>query len=240
MLRIENISKTFDGHTVLRDVSLTVEPGQIHGLIGTNGAGKTTLLRIVNRIVEPDSGQVLINGQPLGPQHTPIMGYLPEERGLYRRMKVGEQAVFFARLRGMERQQAEQALRPLLASLGAADWWDRPAGQLSKGMQQMVQFAVAIVHNPQLLILDEPFSGFDIIAAETLKQQLRNLANHGTAILLSTHNIGSIGELCHSLTLLANAHVALSGTVSSLDDGHTPLAQKLMQHLATQQPQPQP
>lgn len=196
ILEIEHISKSFGTQRVLDDVSLTVDRGEVVGLLGGNGAGKTTLLRIATRLVEPDAGRVLFCGHPVGHDDMTQIGYLPEERGLYRRAAAGEQAVFMARLKGLSSKDAEAAVRSWFERLGIADWWSRPVGRLSKGMQQKLQFIVTVAHSPRLLVLDEPFSGFDEANAVMLGQQIQRLSAEGTAILLSTHNRDAVG-LCH-------------------------------------------
>lgn len=232
LLEIDNITKSYAGHNVLDGVSLRAESGQVHGLIGPNGAGKTTLLRIVNRIVDPDSGEVRIDGHPIGPEDVNAIGYLPEERGLYPRMKVGEQALYFARLRGMNLSDAEEALHTLFGRLGIADWWNRRTGDLSKGSQQLVQFAVAVAHSPKLLILDEPFSGFDAAGAEKLTGEILRLAGEGTAVLLSTHNLYSAEELCSSVTIINHGKTVLDGNAVDLCSGGKTLKQLFLETTA--------
>ena len=196
LLQIDHICKAFGKHQVLHDVTFGVAAGEVTGLLGANGAGKTTLLRIITRLLEPDSGQVLFDGQPLTQDDLRQIGYLPEERGLYRRMRVGEQALYFTQLKGMKRADAEVALHSWFQRLEMDDWWDRPAGKLSKGMQQRLQFVVTVAHAPRLLILDEPFSGLDADGVETLKREVLRLKSQGTSILLSTHNLQAADELC--------------------------------------------
>ena len=202
LLQIDHISKAFGERQVLRDVTFGVAAGEVVGLLGANGAGKTSLLRIVTRLLEPDGGQVLFDGHPLTQADLQQVGYLPEERGLYRHTRVGEQALYFARLKGMGRAEAEVALHEWFQRLEMDDWWNRPAGKLSKGMQQRLQFVVTVAHSPRLLILDEPFSGLDIAGAEMLKREVRRLKAQGTAILLSTHNLQAAGELCDNTVSL--------------------------------------
>ena len=195
-LSVEHINKFFSGRQVLNDVTFSVEEGQVCGLLGSNGAGKTTLLRIVNRILQPDSGSVQFDGHPITQDDLSQVGYLPEERGLYRRMRAGEQALFLARLKGMSRSDAEQSLHQWFDRLGIADWWNLPVNRLSKGMQQKLQFIVTVAHQPSLLVLDEPFSGFDIENSDMLKREILRLRDEGTAILFSTHNLQAANELC--------------------------------------------
>lgn len=195
-LSLEHISKAYGEHQVLRDVSLSVDAGQVVGLLGHNGAGKTTLLRIATLLLRPDNGQVLFDGHPMQPADLEAIGYLPEERGLYRQMRVGEQALYLMRLKGMSRRDAEQSLRQWFDRLGIADWWNRPVNRLSKGMQQKLQFVVTVAHRPSLLVLDEPFSGFDSDNSDMLKREIMRLRDEGTAILFSTHNLQAADELC--------------------------------------------
>lgn len=232
LLEIDNITKSYAGHNVLDGVSLRAESGRVHGLIGPNGAGKTTLLRVVNRIVEPDGGEVRLDGHSIGPEDVNAIGYLPEERGLYPRMKVGEQAVYFARLRGLSRSDAESAMRTLFDRFGITNWWDRRTGDLSKGMQQLVQFAVAVAHKPRLLILDEPFSGFDAAGAEKLTGEIRRLVGEGTAVLLSTHNLYSAEELCSSVTIINHGKAVLDGNAAELCSGGKTLKQIFLETTA--------
>lgn len=195
-LQVENISKSFGLQKVLSGVSFTVQAGETVGLLGCNGAGKTTLLRIITGLVQPDAGRVLFEGHPLTPAAMAAIGYLPEERGLYRHMKALDQALYFACLKGMSRHDARQALHQWFERLGMEGWENREAGHLSKGMQQKLQFAVTVVHGPRLLILDEPFSGFDTGNADLLKREIACLRSQGTAILFSTHNMQAASELC--------------------------------------------
>ena len=196
MLQVDHINKAFGTRQVLTDVTFDVAAGEVVGLLGANGAGKTTLLRIITRLLEPDSGQVLFNGQPLTQDDLRNIGYLPEERGLYRRMRVGEQALYFTQLKGMSGTDAKEALHNWFQRLEMDEWWDRPAGKLSKGMQQRLQFVITVAHTPRLLILDEPFSGLDTAGADMLGREVLRLKEQGTAILLSTHNLQAANELC--------------------------------------------
>lgn len=196
MLQVDHINKAFGTRQVLTDVTFDVAAGEVVGLLGANGAGKTTLLRIITRLLEPDSGQVLFDGQPLTQDDLRNIGYLPEERGLYRRMRVGEQALYFTQLKGMSGTDAKVALHNWFQRLEMDEWWDRPAGKLSKGMQQRLQFVITVAHTPRLLILDEPFSGLDTAGADMLGREVLRLKEQGTAILLSTHNLQAANELC--------------------------------------------
>lgn len=216
ILEVKNVSKTFTGHKALDDVSLTVNKGEVYGLLGPNGAGKTTLIRIINHITAPDSGQVLFNGRPLTAADIVHIGYLPEERGLYKKMKVGEQAMFFARLKGLSSKEAEKALREWFDRLEISSWWNKKVEELSKGMAQKVQFVVTVLHKPQLLIFDEPFSGFDPINAGILKREILELRNQGATVIFSTHNMSSVEELCDRITLINNSRNILTGDVREL------------------------
>lgn len=202
MLKVENISKSFDGRRVLDSVSFSVAPGEAVGLLGSNGAGKTTLLRIVTTLLPPDGGQVLFDGHPLTSADLDRIGYLPEERGLYRHTAAGPQAVYLARLKGMGRRDAEAAVRQWFERLGIADRWNTPVRRLSKGMQQKLQFIVTVAHRPALLVLDEPFSGFDAENSAMLRREIAALKAEGTAVLLSTHNLQAADELCNKTVSL--------------------------------------
>ncbi len=196
MLQVDHISKAFGSQQVLTDLSFTVQRGAVTGLLGANGAGKTTLLRIITCLTPPDSGRVLFEGHEMAQDDLRHIGYLPEERGLYRHVAAGEQALFFARMKGMGRKEAEASVHEWFARLGMEEWWHRPAGKLSKGMQQKLQFVVTVAHHPQLVILDEPFSGFDSANSAMLKHEIGTLRDKGCAVLLSTHNLQAAEELC--------------------------------------------
>lgn len=216
ILTAEGITKNFTNHRALDDVTIRVPRGGVYGLLGPNGAGKTTLIRIINHITAPDKGIVKFNGEPLTADHVYKIGYLPEERGLYKKMKVGEQAVFFARLKGLSKQEATARLREWFARLEISDWWDKKVEELSKGMAQKVQFIVTVLHRPELLIFDEPFSGFDPINAGILKREILKLRDEGSTIIFSTHNMGSVEELCDNITLINRSHNILSGSVRDI------------------------
>ena len=216
LLKIENVTKRFAKHVALDDVSLTIPQGSIYGLLGPNGAGKTTLLRIINRITVPDSGRVLLGDKEITQDDVRLIGYMPEERGLYKKMKVGEQAIFFARLKGMERRAAEERLRHGFERLDIADWWNKRVEELSKGMAQKVQFISTVVHEPKLLIFDEPFSGFDPINANALKSEILALRERGATIIFSTHNMASVEEICDHITLINASRNILSGSVDEI------------------------
>ena len=196
LLEVQEIEKSYGDHRVLDGISFTADAGEVVGILGANGAGKTTLLRILTRILMPDSGAILFDGHPLTQDDLAQIGYLPEERGLYRHMRAGEQVVYLAQLKGLSRSDAEHAAHEWFDRLEAQDWWRRPVNRLSKGMQQKVQFIASVVHSPRLLILDEPFSGFDRDNAAMLRDEIRRLSANGTAILLSTHNLDAASDLC--------------------------------------------
>lgn len=216
ILDVKNVSKSFLTKRALDDVSLTVEPGEVYGLLGPNGAGKTTLIRIINHITLPDSGEVIFDGHKLTENDMLSIGYLPEERGLYKKMKVGEQAMFFARLKGMSKTEAEKSLHEWFERLEITDWWNKKVEELSKGMAQKVQFIITVLHRPKLLIFDEPFSGFDPINANILKREILELRNQGATVIFSTHNMGSVEELCDRITLINQSKNILTGKVSDL------------------------
>jgi ABC-2 type transport system ATP-binding protein len=200
----------------LDDVSLEVPRGAIYGLLGPNGAGKTTLIRVITRITLADAGRVLLDGKPVTAEEVFHIGYMPEERGLYKKMRVGEQAMFFARLKGMSKRDAEARLREWFERLEIADWWSRKVEDLSKGMAQKVQFISTVVHEPKLLIFDEPFSGFDPINADRLKQEILGLRDRGATVIFSTHNMASVEEICDHITLINKSRNVLSGSVEAI------------------------
>ena len=210
LLTVEHVTKQYAGHKALDDVSLAIPKGSVYGLLGPNGAGKTTLIRIINRITAPDSGRVMFGGREISPEDVYRIGYLPEERGLYKKMKVGEQAVFFARLKGLSRREAVVRLKQWFVKFGIQDWWDKKIEELSKGMAQKVQFIVTVLHEPELLIFDEPFSGFDPINANLLKDEILALRDKGATIIFSTHNMSSVEEICDHITLINKSRNILS------------------------------
>lgn len=216
MLEIKDVSKSYSGHQALTDISFEVPEGGIYGLLGPNGAGKTTLIRIINHITAPDKGEVMFDGHRLTQKDVVNIGYLPEERGLYKKMKVGEQALFFARLKGMSKNEANRELRKWFEKFEISDWWNRKVEELSKGMAQKVQFIVTVLHNPRLLIFDEPFSGFDPINANLLKEEMLALRDKGTTIIFSTHNMNSVETLCDNITLINKSRNILSGNVDEI------------------------
>ena len=216
ILQIENVTKRYSAHTALSDVSLAVPEGSIYGLLGPNGAGKSTLIRVVNRITLLDEGRVLFKGKPITDEDIYRIGYLPEERGLYKKMKVGEQAIFFARLKGMSRREAIARLKEWFVRFGIEEWWNKTVEDLSKGMAQKVQFITTILHKPELLIFDEPFSGFDPINANILKQEILRLRDEGATVIFSTHNMSSVEEICDHITLINKSRNILSGSTDEV------------------------
>ncbi len=216
VLSIEHVSKYYGAYTALSDVSLAVEKAQIFGLLGPNGAGKTSLIRIVNQITAPDAGSVLINGERLRPHHIQNVGYLPEERGLYRDMKVGEQALFFARLKGLSAAEARARVSHWFQRLGIQGWWHKKVQELSKGMAQKLQFAIAVLHSPALLILDEPFSGFDPINANRIKDEILELRDRGATVICSTHRMESVEAICDHVVLINQSRKILDGAVQTV------------------------
>ena len=216
ILSVQNVVKKYSTHVALNEVSLEVPENSIYGLLGPNGAGKTSLIRIINQITGPDQGKIFFRGNPLQESHVSEMGYLPEERGLYRKMKVGEQCIYLARLKGMKKKEAESKLKLWFEKFEMTGWWNKKIEELSKGMQQKVQFIVTILHEPKLLILDEPFSGFDPINANLMKNEIMELRNKGATIIFSTHNMGSVEELCDHIALLNKSKKILDGSVSEI------------------------
>lgn len=216
ILQIENVTKRYSAHTALDNVSLSVPQGSIYGLLGPNGAGKTTLIRVITRITLPDEGRVVFDGHAIADDDIYRIGYLAEERGLYKKMKVGEQAVFFARLKGLSRKEAVARLKEWFVRFGIEDWWNRKVEDLSKGMAQKVQFITTVLHKPKLLIFDEPFSGFDPINANLLKQEILRLRDEGATVIFSTHNMSSVEEICDHITLIDKSHNILSGSVDEV------------------------
>lgn len=220
IINVEHVTKNYAAHRALDDVSLNIPHGSVYGLLGPNGAGKTTLIRIINHITAPDSGEVLFNGKPLTQQDVMRIGYLPEERGLYKKMKVGEQAIYLARLKGLSRGEAIVRLKVWFEKFGIAEWWGKRVEELSKGMAQKVQFIVTVLHRPELLIFDEPFSGFDPINANLLKDEILNLKAEGSTVIFSTHNMSSVEEICDNITLINRSRNVLSGSVDEIRRRH--------------------
>ena len=215
-LEVENVVKQFAGHRALDGVSLTVPENTVYGLLGPNGAGKTTLIRIINCITAPDSGEVRLNGKIMTSADVRHIGYLPEERGLYKKMKVGEQALYLAQLKGMTKNDALKALKYWFEKFEIQDWWNKKVEELSKGMAQKIQFITTILHEPKLLIFDEPFSGFDPVNADLLKREILNLRDKGATIIFSTHNMETVEDLCENISLVDNAKIVLQGKVSDI------------------------
>jgi ABC-2 type transport system ATP-binding protein len=216
LLSAKNIIKQYEGHTALDDVSIEIPAQSIFGLLGPNGAGKTSFIRIVNQITAPDSGEVLLGGEKLNPSHIAQIGYLPEERGLYKKMGVGEQALYLAQLKGMSKADAKKKLKHWFEKFEIDAWWNKKVEELSKGMQQKIQFIVTVLHEPKLLILDEPFSGFDPINANIIKNEILDLKKQGATILFSTHNMASVEELCDNIALLNKSKKILNGSVKEI------------------------
>ncbi|MDZ4824201.1 MAG: ATP-binding cassette domain-containing protein [Flavobacteriales bacterium] len=215
-LEAKHISKTFSAHRALNDVSIHVPSQSVFGLLGPNGAGKTTLIRIINQITGPDSGEVFFEGEKLSAKHVEHIGYLPEERGLYRKMKVGEQCMYLAQLKGLRKPEAKARLMEWFKRFDIHTWWDKKVEDLSKGMAQKIQFITTVLHKPRLLILDEPFSGFDPINAELIRNEMLRMKNEGTTIILSTHDMGSVEALCDNIALINRAQVILDGSVKDI------------------------
>ena len=217
---VNEVTKKYADHTALDRMCIDIPEQCIYGLLGPNGAGKTTLIRILNQITAPDTGEVLINGEKLCQKHIARIGYLPEERGLYKKMKVGEQAIYLAELKGIKKADAKKRLMEWFEKFEIAGWWDKKVEELSKGMQQKVQFITTVIHEPDILIFDEPFSGFDPINANLLKESILGLRDKGATVLLSTHNMSSVEELCDSITLINKGKSILQGRVSDIKRQH--------------------
>ena len=216
LIRCKDVCKSFGEKVALDHVSVDIPKGKIFGLLGPNGAGKTTLIRIINRITIPNSGSVLFDGRPITQDDVEKIGYLPEERGLYRKMKVGDQAMYFAQLKGMSQREAAMELKKWFVKFGIESWWNKKVEELSKGMAQKVQFITTVVHKPSLLILDEPFSGFDPVNAQLIREEILRLKDEGSTIILSTHNMESVEELCDNIALINKSHVVISGGVDEI------------------------
>ena len=216
LIQCTDVCKSFGEKVALDHVSVDIPKGKIFGLLGPNGAGKTTLIRIINRITIPNSGTVLFDGRPITQEDVEKIGYLPEERGLYRKMKVGEQAMYFAQLKGMSARDAAIELKKWFVRFGIESWWNKKVEELSKGMAQKIQFITTVVHKPALLILDEPFSGFDPVNAQVIREEILRLKNGGATIILSTHNMESVEELCDNIALINKSHVVISGGVDEI------------------------
>ena len=216
ILQVNSVTKKFGDFTALNKVSIAVPENCIFGLLGPNGAGKTTLIRIINQITGPDEGEIIFDGKRLQPDHIAMIGYLPEERGLYKKMKVGEQCLYLAQLKGLSHHDAKQRLKKWFEKFGIQEWWDKKVEELSKGMQQKVQFVVTVVHEPKLLIFDEPFSGFDPINVNLLRDEILELRKNGSTIIFSTHNMASVEELCDNIALINKSEKILDGGVKDI------------------------
>ena len=216
ILSIDSVSKHYGNFTALNDVSINIPEGSIFGLLGPNGAGKTTLIRIINQITQPDSGKVFFNNSELKPSHIKNIGYLPEERGLYPKMKIGEQAIYLAQLKGLDRSVAKSELNRWFEKFEISDWWDKKVTELSKGMAQKVQFIVTVLHKPKLLIFDEPFSGFDPINANLIKDEILELRKQGATVIFSTHRMESVEELCEDIALINKSNKILDGKLDNI------------------------
>jgi len=216
LITASEVVKDFSGHRALNHVSMEVPEGSIYGLLGPNGAGKTTLLRIINQITAPDQGSILFEGTPISQEHRHLIGYLPEERGLYKKMKVGEQALYLAQLKGLSRQEAMKRLKIWFGKFEIETWWDKKVEELSKGMAQKVQFITTVLHEPRLLIFDEPFSGFDPINVNLLKHEILQMKAQGATIIFSTHNMASVEELCDHITLINESEAVLQGEIAEV------------------------
>ena len=216
IIECKQVCKNFGPKVALDNLSLDLPEGKIFGLLGPNGAGKTTLIRIINRITIPNSGSVLFNGRPITQEDVEKIGYMPEERGLYRKMKVGEQAMYLAQLKGMSAREAQNSLKEWFIRFGIQSWWDKKVEELSKGMAQKIQFITTVVHKPSLMILDEPFSGFDPVNADLIRKEILRLKEGGATIILSTHDMGSVEELCDEIALVNHGKLAISGGVDDI------------------------
>ena len=216
MIEGRNLQKSYEQNKVLNDFSFSISENSIYGLLGKNGAGKTTLIRIINQIIAPDKGQILFKNEPLTKKHIPLIGYLPEERGLYKKMKVGEQSLYLAQLKGLSKNKAKEQLKYWFDKFEMLSWWDKTIEELSKGMAQKVQFVSSIIHQPKLLILDEPFSGFDPVNANQIINEIKNLKSKGTTIIFSTHRMESIEQLCDEICMIDKGKKVLEGTTNNI------------------------
>ena len=216
LLIVKDVVKQYGDYTALTNANISVPKGSIYGLLGPNGAGKTTLMRIINQITAPDSGEVIFDGEPLQKHHISEIGYMPEERGLYKKMKVGEQALYLAQLKGMSYNEALEKLKFWFEKLDILSWWNKKVEELSKGMAQKIQFIVTVIHEPKLLIFDEPFSGFDPINAAIIRKEILELAEKGTTIIFSTHRMESVEEICDHIALINKSNTILDGTIEDI------------------------
>ena len=220
IIEIEGLHKSYPNHKALDDINLSIEEGKVFGLLGPNGAGKTTLIRIINQILQPDEGIVKFNGEILSRKHSQSIGYLPEERGLYKKMKVGEQALYLAQLKGMSKKEAKEKLNYWFEKLGASDWWNKKIEDLSKGMAQKIQFITTVLHNPKVLILDEPLSGLDPVNSLLIKNEILALKKNKTSIILSTHDMNSVEEICDEVAIINNSKKILQGSISEIKESY--------------------
>ena len=220
MLDIRNIVKQYADHRALDDVSMFIPKGKIFGLLGPNGAGKTSLIRIINQITAPDSGSIFFDGEPLSPKHVERIGYLPEERGLYKKMQIGEQMIYLAQLKGLSKEESKQRLKYWFERLQIESWWDKKVEDLSKGMQQKVQFVATVLHEPDLIILDEPFSGFDPVNAQIIQEEILALNKKGATIIYSTHRMESVEALCDNIALIHKSRKILDGSVRDIKEAY--------------------
>ena len=216
LLIARNVIKQYENHLALDDVSISIPKGSIYGLLGPNGAGKSTLMKIINQITAPDSGEIFFDGEPLQRKHITRIGYLPEERGLYKKMKVGEQSLYLAQLKGMSKKDAYEKLKYWFEKLDIINWWNKKVEELSKGMAQKIQFAVTVIHQPDLLIFDEPFSGFDPVNTSIIRNEILELKKQGISIIFSTHRMESVEEICDEITLINNGKSILQGEINSI------------------------
>ncbi|MGC9331802.1 MAG: ABC transporter ATP-binding protein [Bacteroidales bacterium] len=222
ILYAEKLTKQFTNHLALDNLNISVPKGSIYGLLGPNGAGKTTFIRIINQIMAPDKGTITFAGEPLRSRHIERIGYLPEERGLYKKMKVGEQSLYLTQLKGLSRSEATRRLHAWFEKFGIGSWWDKKVEELSKGMAQKVQFITTVLHEPELLIFDEPFSGFDPINANLLKKEIRDLRDRGSTIIFSTHNMASVEEVCDHIALINEAKIVVEGPIEKIRSKYAP------------------
>jgi len=220
ILSLRNVVKRYDKHTAVDNVSLDIPKGKIYGLLGPNGAGKTSLIRMITSITRSDQGEIIIDGEPLNELHPMQIGYLPEERGLYKKMKVGEQLLYLARLKGLSRKDAKQKLDAWLQKFEITSWWDKKVGELSKGMQQKVQFIACVVHEPKLMILDEPFSGLDPINTNLIKDEIHEMNKNGKSIIFSTHRMEQVEQICEEIALIHQGKIILEGDVANIKNNH--------------------
>ena len=216
LIEVKDVVKSFGDYVALDKISLSIPAGSVYGLLGPNGAGKTTLMRIVNQITAPDSGKILFNNEKLSKKHIKEIGYMPEERGLYKKMKVGEQALYLAQLKGLKYNEALKRLKKWFEKLEIIDWWDKKVEELSKGMAQKIQFIVTVMHSPKLLIFDEPFSGFDPVNASIIKEEILTLSKSGTTIIFSTHRMESVEEICTHIALINKSRTILDGSINQI------------------------